>query len=124
MPGFDGTGPGGMGPMTGGMRGFCGTGGRRPRGYRFPRRFGFDYPDYRPLAVAEPYPSSMDWRESMSKSQISLEKGTRLPSKTQAPQIPPTSNKYSVIPEPCRRLRDEKAHASPLRSCSRRPHVI
>jgi hypothetical protein len=24
MPGFDGTGPGGMGPMTGGGRGFCG----------------------------------------------------------------------------------------------------
>jgi len=23
MPGFDGTGPGGMGPMTGGGRGFC-----------------------------------------------------------------------------------------------------
>lgn len=23
MPGFDGTGPGGMGPMTGGRRGFC-----------------------------------------------------------------------------------------------------
>ena len=25
MPGFDGTGPGGMGPMTGGGRGFCTT---------------------------------------------------------------------------------------------------
>jgi hypothetical protein len=24
MPGFDGTGPNGMGPMTGGGRGFCG----------------------------------------------------------------------------------------------------
>ena len=24
MPGFDGTGPGGTGPMTGGRRGFCG----------------------------------------------------------------------------------------------------
>ncbi len=36
MPGFDGTGPGGMGPMTGGGRGFCGTrgvrGSRRGRG--------------------------------------------------------------------------------------------
>jgi hypothetical protein len=30
MPGFDRTGPGGAGPMTGGMRGFCtGFGGRR-----------------------------------------------------------------------------------------------
>jgi hypothetical protein len=27
MPGFDGTGPGGMGPMTGGGRGFCSPGG-------------------------------------------------------------------------------------------------
>ena len=25
MPGFDGTGPGGMGPLTGGGRGFCGV---------------------------------------------------------------------------------------------------
>ncbi|MCM8791510.1 MAG: DUF5320 domain-containing protein [Candidatus Omnitrophica bacterium] len=38
MPGFDGTGPMGMGPMTGGVRGFCvssvyGTG-RRPFGRR------------------------------------------------------------------------------------------
>jgi Family of unknown function (DUF5320) len=33
MPGFDGTGPGGMGPMTGGGRGFCGT-----RGVRSSRR--------------------------------------------------------------------------------------
>lgn len=52
MPGFDGTGPNGMGPMTGGGRGFCnpqrGGGVRqyaRPRrgGYAFPRRgvYGF-----------------------------------------------------------------------------------
>ncbi|MFA6079214.1 MAG: DUF5320 domain-containing protein [Candidatus Omnitrophota bacterium] len=33
MPGFDGTGPGGMGPMTGGGRGFCvaPVAGMRPR---------------------------------------------------------------------------------------------
>jgi len=30
MPGFDGTGPGGMGPMTGGGRGFCSNRGMRP----------------------------------------------------------------------------------------------
>ena len=29
MPGFDGTGPRGMGPMTGGGRGFCGSRGMR-----------------------------------------------------------------------------------------------
>jgi len=37
MPGFDGTGPRGMGPMTGGGRGFCaappGSYGYRGRGY-------------------------------------------------------------------------------------------
>lgn len=32
MPGFDGTGPGGMGPMTGGGRGFCGSRGMRGAG--------------------------------------------------------------------------------------------
>lgn len=48
MPGFDGTGPGGMGPMTGGGRGFC-----RPRGagfarstYGFRRRAPFASPYY------------------------------------------------------------------------------
>ena len=48
MPGFDGTGPRGMGPMTGGGRGFC-----SPRGigagYRSYGRFpgmGYGYPYY------------------------------------------------------------------------------
>ena len=39
MPGFDGTGPMGQGPLTGGGRGFCavplGRGGYRPYGGRF-----------------------------------------------------------------------------------------
>ncbi|MCK4391184.1 MAG: DUF5320 domain-containing protein [Desulfobacterales bacterium] len=43
MPGFDGTGPFGEGPMTGGGFGYCGTG-RRPgygfRGRPFYGRFG------------------------------------------------------------------------------------
>ncbi|MBU4376633.1 MAG: DUF5320 family protein [Candidatus Omnitrophica bacterium] len=41
MPGFDGTGPMGMGPMTGGGRGFCVTtaGGMRP-GFSGRRSFG------------------------------------------------------------------------------------
>ena len=47
MPGFDGTGPMGMGPLTGGGRGYCRpagawTGARRPYGtrwgYGFPQR--------------------------------------------------------------------------------------
>ena len=41
MPGFDGTGPRGMGPMTGGGRGFCGPWGVG-RGYGFGR--GMPYP--------------------------------------------------------------------------------
>ena len=52
MPGFDGTGPRGMGPMTGGGRGFCspwgmgrtygfGRGYGYGRGYGFGRRYGF-----------------------------------------------------------------------------------
>jgi len=39
MPGFDGTGPRGMGPMTGGARGFCNpsyAGGRAPFGGAYP----------------------------------------------------------------------------------------
>lgn len=38
MPGYDGTGPSGRGPMTGGGRGFCGAEGIRPAR---PAAFGF-----------------------------------------------------------------------------------
>jgi hypothetical protein len=54
MPGFDGTGPAGRGPMTGGGRGFCspwGMGGGRGR-YAFPRWPGYANPYY----AATPYP--------------------------------------------------------------------
>ena len=48
MPGFDGTGPMGMGPMTGGGRGFCSPRGIgatvRMRGY--PYRAPYAYPYY------------------------------------------------------------------------------
>jgi len=48
MPGFDGTGPRGMGPMTGGGRGFCSPWGigaaSRPYG-RF-QGMGYGYPYY------------------------------------------------------------------------------
>ena len=48
MPGFDGTGPMGMGPMTGGRRGFCSPWGAgvSSRPYRFPRRASYAYPRY------------------------------------------------------------------------------
>jgi hypothetical protein len=48
MPGFDGTSPIGMGPMTGGGRGFCslwGIGANR-RAYGLPRWGGCRYPHY------------------------------------------------------------------------------
>jgi len=46
MPGFDGTGPNGMGPMTGGGRGFCNPRGGSMRQYAFPRRATYTYPRY------------------------------------------------------------------------------
>jgi len=49
MPGFDGTGPMGMGAMTGGGRGFCspwGIGATVGR-YGFPSRVPYAYPYYR-----------------------------------------------------------------------------
>jgi hypothetical protein len=46
MPGFDGTGPSGMGPMTGGGWGFCSPRGIGVRNYAFPRRALYPYPRY------------------------------------------------------------------------------
>jgi len=46
MPGFDGTGPNGMGPMTGGARGFCSPRGGSMRNYAFPRWAPYSYPRY------------------------------------------------------------------------------
>ena len=46
MPGFDGTGPNGMGPMTGGGRGFCSPWGAGMRNYAFPRWAPYTYPRY------------------------------------------------------------------------------
>jgi hypothetical protein len=48
MPGFDGTGPNGMGPMTGGGRGFCGPRASQatwgPYGARRWGGYGYGYP--------------------------------------------------------------------------------
>jgi len=46
MPGFDGTGPNGMGAMTGGGRGLCNPRGGNMRQYAFPRRGGYAFPRY------------------------------------------------------------------------------
>lgn len=48
MPGFDGTGPAGMGPMTGGARGWCSPYGRAYAGFG-PYRRPF------PVPVRSPY---------------------------------------------------------------------
>ena len=50
MPGFDGTGPMGMGPMTGGSRGYCypgvARGGGLPYGTWRWARYGYPTPQY------------------------------------------------------------------------------
>ena len=57
MPGFDGTGPRGMGPMTGGGRGFCSPWGIGAAfaGSRTPPRVRYGYPPYG--WAGAPYPS-------------------------------------------------------------------
>jgi hypothetical protein len=47
MPGFDGTGPRGMGPMTGGGRGFCAVPYRGYEAYGY----GFQAPEYPPTGM-------------------------------------------------------------------------
>lgn len=78
MPGFDGTGPGGMGPMTGGGRGFCSPWGvgAAPRGYGVSPRMGYGYPYYTRVGVPYPFygapataPGAMPSTSSMSLEQ-------------------------------------------------------
>ena len=48
MPGFDGTGPNGMGPMTGGGRGVCSPWGGSPRQYAFSRYGAYGFRPFAP----------------------------------------------------------------------------
>ncbi len=57
MPGFNGTGPGGMGPGTGWGRGPCGGGRRRPWCYGGGRGWGWNAG---PAAWGTPYPTETD----------------------------------------------------------------
>jgi len=62
MPRFDGTGPGGMGPMTGKGRGYCAMPVRGPSYNRpsfFPWRRGAGYGNRR---YDSPIPGFMGWR--------------------------------------------------------------
>lgn len=68
MPGFDGTGPMGMGPMTGGGRGFCSPWGigAGVRAYGIPRGRGYGYPYH----AAGPFaPGAMPYAPQMSREQ-------------------------------------------------------
>ena len=68
MPGFDGTGPGGMGPMTGGGRGFCSPWGigAQSRAYGFTPGMGYGYPYY----GAKPFaPGAMPFAPQMTREQ-------------------------------------------------------
>jgi len=87
MPGFDGTGPGGMGPMTGGGRGFCspwGTGAAsRPYG-AFQGR-GYGYPSY---GVAPVFPGAVPFAPSMTRErELDLLKNQTQAMKGQLEQI-------------------------------------
>ena len=68
MPGFDGTGPRGMGPMTGGGRGFCSPWGigAASRSYGVPPRLGYSYPYYGAGQVA---PGAMPFAPQMTREQ-------------------------------------------------------
>ncbi len=56
MPGFNGTGPMGMGPMTGGGRGFCNPYGRAYAGYgAYPMAGGY-YPNAGMMGGGYAYP--------------------------------------------------------------------
>jgi hypothetical protein len=70
MPGFDGTGPMGMGPMTGGGRGFCSPWGigATQRAYGLPRWGGYRY-RYPYYAAAQFTPGVMPYAPQMSREQ-------------------------------------------------------
>jgi len=67
MPGFNGTGPRGMGPMTGGGRGFCSPWGRGAyqRGYGVPQ-MGYGNPYYGAWPVA---PGNVPFAPGVSREQ-------------------------------------------------------
>lgn len=70
MPGFNGTGPRGMGPGTGGGRGPCGGGRRRPWCYGG-RGWGWNAG---PAAWGAPYPAATD-ETAYLESQVQALKG-------------------------------------------------
>ena len=65
MPGFDGTGPVGMGPRTGGGRGLCSSVNPSRRIYRWggTHRDWLSWHHRHPYSV--PYPPRFDWEEEI-----------------------------------------------------------
>jgi hypothetical protein len=67
MPGFNGTGPMGAGPMTGGGRGFCSPWGiGAAQRYGFPRWTGYAYPYHGPGLL---FPGAGPFAPRMSREQ-------------------------------------------------------
>jgi len=68
MPGFDGTGPRGMGPMTGGGRGFCSPWGigAALAVYGTPPGVGYGYPYY---GAAPAVPGTVPFAPPMTREQ-------------------------------------------------------
>ena len=68
MPGFDGTGPRGMGPMTGGGRGFCSPWGigAASRSYGRFQGMGYGYPYY---GAAPAVPGTVPFAPQMTREQ-------------------------------------------------------
>ena len=68
MPGFDGTGPRGMGPMTGGGRGFCSPWGigAASRSYGRFQGMGYGYPYY---GAAPAVPGTVPFTPPMTREQ-------------------------------------------------------
>jgi hypothetical protein len=71
MPGFDGTGPRGMGPMTGGGRGFCSPWGIGAAfaGYGIPPRMGYGYPYYGRAGMPATAPGAVPFAPQMTREQ-------------------------------------------------------
>jgi len=73
MPGFDGTGPRGMGPMTGGRRGFCSPWGL---GTMYGRGGGMPYPMATPYRMPYPYPyGGMPYSGAPAYARLKISKG-------------------------------------------------
>lgn len=95
MPGFDGTGPRGMGSMTGGGREFCNPWGIGVKNYGFGRGYGF--------RGITGYPASRPWvRQGIPYGYTHPEAGSFAPQMTQEKEI-------DMLREQSQAIRDQLA---------------